>query len=54
MNAATAAELAARLDRLPSSRAVWTVVVLIIGAISWLGPATNGLALEQLNESVAE
>ncbi len=25
-----------------------------IGAISWLGPATNGVALEQLNESVAE
>jgi hypothetical protein len=25
-----------------------------IGAISWLGPSTQGLALEQLNASVAE
>jgi putative MFS transporter len=29
MNAAKAAELAARLDRLPASRALWTIVVLI-------------------------
>ncbi len=29
MNAAKAAELAARLDRLPASRALWTIVVLL-------------------------
>jgi hypothetical protein len=55
MNAAKAAELAARLDRLPASRALWTIVLLVgLGTISLLGPATQGLALEQLNESVAE
>jgi putative MFS transporter len=100
MNAATAAELAARLDRLPASRALWTIVLLIslggvfefydlfftayvsrgmvdsvllatggvtavalfiagvmlvgIGTISLLGPETKGVALERLNESVAE
>jgi hypothetical protein len=61
MNAAKAAELAARLDRLPASRALWTIVVLIsfamlvgIGTISLFGPATKGLALEQLSASAAE
>ena len=129
MSGEKAAELAARLDRLPASRALWTIVLLIslggvfefydlfftayvsrgirrnsiphgsaravgfvyswsrlaaafarlivgfllatagvtavalfiagamlvgIGTISLLGPETNGVALERLNESVAE